>query len=184
MDELLQNRIPHAPQMGLFVIPEIPEDRLTNALADYAHHVSADEVVALYDATLSGNAKDGAVFAVDRFIFQNTDLEQPQTVRYRDLEGIELKHRWLGIAGKKIDLQIRRGRTSFELTMDFSGQPEAADYVAHFLEAALHYEPQTKEADPGEPTTDVEAVRRALGRLRRDNKLTDEDYHRLLSALD
>ena len=204
MDELLREQIPHAPQMGLFVAPDIPEQRLSNALADYAHYVEREEVLALYDATLSGNAKDGAVFAVDRFIFQNTDLEAPQTVPYRNLLALELKQRWFGIAGRKIELILRRGSTTLTQTMDFSGQPEAADYVATFLQAALHRSPPRKrsgerarESDPRASSrpipkesastmteTDAPAVRRMLERLHAKGKLSAPDLERLLDVLE
>jgi len=201
MDELLREQIPHAPQMGLFVAPDIPDQRLTNALADYAHYVERREVLALYDATLSGNAKDGAVFAVDRFIFQNTDLEAPQTVRYRNLVGLELKQRWFGIAGKKIELTLRRGPSTLTQTMDFSGQPEAAEYVATFLQAALHRSPpsgssrSTPREKPSAPSvpqsqksstpaeTDIRAVRRTLERLHAKGKLSASDLERLVATL-
>lgn len=181
MEDLFRDRLPHAPQMGLFVRPDIPADRLTNALADYAHHVAKDEVVALYDATLRGSGKDGAVFALDRFIFQNTDLQTPQTVRYRDLVEVSDERRWLGLGGRKVVLTVNRGRATFELTMDFSGQPDAAEYVADVLrEAMLQGVTFTKKQDAG---TDVTAVRRALDDLRQQGKLTDDDFNRLMSTL-
>ena len=45
MEDLLRNRLPHAPQMGLFVVPNLPEDRLNNALSDYATEVGRDEEI-------------------------------------------------------------------------------------------------------------------------------------------
>ncbi len=203
MHQLLRDEIPHAPRMGLFVAPNIPESRLTNALDDYAHSIRHDEVLALYDATLSGNAKDGAVFAVDRFIFQNTDLEAPKTVHYRNLLRLELKQRWFGIAGRKIELTLQRGASTLTQTMDFSGQPEAADYVETFLQAALHRSPPDENAQPPPPSppdqpseagamgeeeasggeTDGRAVRQMLARLHAKGKLSAPDLQRLLEVL-
>jgi hypothetical protein len=183
MEDLINDRLPHAPQMGLFVHPDIPEGRLANALSDYAHHIAQDEVLALYDATLSGNAKDGAVFALDRFIFQNTDLEAPQTVRYRDLVDVEAERRWFGLGGKKIVLTVNRGRATFELSMDFSGQPDAAEYVADLLKEAM-LKDVTLSGGSDDPATDVGAVRRALDDLRQQGKLTDDDFDRLMGALE
>ena len=68
MNDLVRDLIPHAPQMGLYVGPDIPADKRRNALQDYADEMTPDEVLALYDATLMGNAKDGALFASDRFL--------------------------------------------------------------------------------------------------------------------
>jgi hypothetical protein len=86
--------------------------------------------------------------------------------------------------------------------MDFSGQPEAADYVATFLQAALHRSPprersreQTQKDDAraasrrspeGSPTTetDAPAVRRMLERLHAKGKLSAPDLKRLLRVLE
>ncbi|WP_103028719.1 hypothetical protein [Salinibacter altiplanensis] len=183
MEALLRDRLPHAPQMGLFVAPNLPSGRLDNALSDYATEVGPDEVLALYDATLSGTGGDGAVFAHDRFVFQNNDLQAIQTVRYPDLVGVEAQSRWFGLGGKVVALTVNRGRATFELTMDFSGTPKAASYVADFLDTAMVRD--IDFAPPAEPdTTDVAAVRDSLERLRTEQKLTETDFERLLAVLD
>lgn len=183
METLLRDRLPHAPQMGLFVAPNVPSDRLTSALSDYATAVERDEVLGLYDATLSGTGGDGAVFTRDRFVFQNNNLQATQTVRYADLVGVEAQSRWLGLGGKVVALTVNRGRATFELTMDFSGAPKAASYVADFLDAAMMAD--IDFTPPTEPdTTDAAAVREALQRLRAERKLTEEDYQRLTAALE
>ncbi|PSQ74468.1 MAG: hypothetical protein BRD39_01910 [Bacteroidetes bacterium QH_9_64_21] len=183
MEDLLRDRLPHAPQMGLFVTPNLPADRLEKALSDYATDVTRDEVLALYDATLSGTGGDGAVFTATRFVFQNNDLQSTQTVRYPDLVGVEVQRRWLGLGGKVVALMVNRGRATFELTMDFSGAPKAASYVGDFLDRAMVRD--IDFAPASEPdTTDVAAVQEALERLRAERKLTADDYERLLEALE
>lgn len=182
MEDLLRERLPHAPQMGLFVVPHLPDDRLENALSSFAEDVDRDEVLALYDATLSGTGRDGAVFTAERFVFQNLRLQAPQTVRYPDLVGVKAQNRWFGLGGKVVTLTVNRGRATFELKMDFSGAPEAAPFVAEFLDAAMTLDINfSRASDPDE--TDVEAVRASLDRLRNEQKLTDADYHRLMDAL-
>ena len=182
MEALLRDRLPHAPQMGLFVTPNIPAGKLDNALSDYATDVGRDEVLALYDATLSGTGGDGAVFARDHFVFQNNNLQSTQTVRYSDLVGVEAQSRWLGLGGKQVVLTVNRGRATFELTMDFSGSPKAASYVADFLDTAMVED--IDFAPSSEPeATDVAAVRDALQRLRAEQKLTEDDFERLMSTL-
>lgn len=180
METLIRELIPHAPQWGLFVAPAIPEDRLKGALADYAHEASAAEVVALYDATWMGTGRDGAVFLRDRVIFQNTDLEPSQTVRYEDVVGVVLRRRLLG--GRRIELQVNRGRATFTLSMDFSGKPKAAPYVARFLHEAMLQASARAAAEPAE-TTDLAAVEAALDRLRQAGRLSMRDYQRLLEVL-
>lgn len=180
MEDLIRERIPHAPQMGLFVRPDIPDTRLTNAVQDYAQHIQSADVIALYDATLSGNGKDGAVFAADRFVFQNTDLEAPQTVRYRDLIEVEAKRRWMGLGGKKVELTVNRGRATFDLVMDFSGQPDAADYIAEFLDQAASVDVTLGSSTP---STDRRVVEAALTRLNEQGALSADDMRTMLDAL-
>ncbi len=185
VEELIRDRLPHAPQMGLYVVPNLPERKVKNARSDYAADVDRAVVLALYDATLSGTGGDGAVFAPNRFVFQNNDFQSVQTVQYQDLVGVEAGNRWFGFGGKKVDLKVNRGRATFELSMDFSGAPDAAGYVADFLHAAMLKDVEfdsTEEAPPNE--TDVAAVRRALNRLYEEGKLSESKYDRLVDVLD
>lgn len=192
MKDLVRDLMPHAPQMGLFVAPDIPETRLHNAIQDYAPEMAPDEVLALYDATLSGSGKDGAVFAPDRFVFQNTDLQAPQTVHYSDLIGVESKRKWMGLGGRKVDLTINRGRATFELAMDFSGQPDAAEYVAAFLDEALMHGVETgsgsrstsSSTPPSTAGTDVDALRDALEGLVERGELAPDDFQRVMALFD
>lgn len=54
IEALIRERMPHAPQMGLYVAPDLPDKKVRNALSDYAADVKQGEVLALYDATLRG----------------------------------------------------------------------------------------------------------------------------------
>ncbi|MFB6249496.1 MAG: hypothetical protein ABEL97_13100 [Salinibacter sp.] len=180
---LLRERLPHAPQMGLYVEPDLPADKVRKALSDYATDVERGEVRALYDATLSGTAGDGAVFCADRLVFQNNDLQSVQTVRYPDLVGVEAKSRWWGLGGRVVALTVNRGRATFDLSLDCSGRPDAAAYIADALHA-LMIEGVDLDAEEGDGETDVAAVRRVLQRLQRDGRLTDAAYERLMQALE
>lgn len=131
MKELVEQFLPHAPQLGLYRHPSIPDDKLKNALEDYAHTVDRADVLALFDATLFGSAKDGAVFTADRLVFQNTDLQPAQEMRYDDIVGVESKRRLLG--GSKILVDHNQGQATVTHTIDFSGKGDAAEYVERFL---------------------------------------------------
>ena len=146
MKDLIHELIPHAPHMGLYVAPNIPADKLLNALRDYAPSMPPGEVVALYDATLMGSAKDGAVFATDQFIFQNNDLEPAHVVRYQDLVRVD-KKRGL-FKGAKIYLEINRGRATFDLKLDLSGKPKAMEFLYRFLYEAMLLPVEQASASP------------------------------------
>lgn len=180
--DLVRERLPHAPQMGLYVTPNLPAEKVQRALSTYAGMVERDDILALYDATLTGTGGNGATFTAERLIFKNHLFQSVQTVRYQDLVGVETASRWLGLGGKEVRLTVNRGRATFDLTMDFSGAPEAAEYVAEVLHDVMI---QGVDLDEGtrDGGTDVEAVHRALDRLRREEKLSDGDYDRLVSVL-
>ncbi|MDX1530722.1 MAG: hypothetical protein R3362_04280 [Rhodothermales bacterium] len=182
MRSLVQEFLPHAPQHGLYLAPEIPDEKVQAALKDYAADVRPDAVLALYDATRFGSAKDGAVFLADRLVFQNNDLQPAHVVRYEDVVRVDVRKLFLG--GKKVELDVNQGRATATHEMDFAAHGEAADYVARFLNEAMH---RSHLAPRGTGTTaagsDVRAVERALNDLRRAGTLADADYRRLLDAL-
>ena len=186
MRSLATDLIPRAPKLGLYVAPDIPPDKLKNAIRDYAKDVRIPEVLALYDGTLLGSAKDGVVFCKERIVFQNNDLQEPQEIRYDDVVRVNAKKRLLG--GSRVTLDVNRGRATTEVRIDFSARPEAADHVARFLSEAM-----LKDVDFGRNAAAPEAaegarterhvVEDALDRLVEAGKLTREDKFRMLDAL-
>ncbi len=184
MDKLIRKYIPEAPKMGLYVAPNIPSNKLKNALKDYAKNVRPEDVLALYDCTLMGSAKDGAVFTTESLTYQNNDLEPPQTIRYTDIVNLNIKKRFLG--GRELEMDVNRANATVTHTLDFSGQPDAAEYVARFLHEAMLYSVHEAEKDPpGYSTTgsDLTVVNEALKDLRDAGLLSVRDYHRILEVL-
>ncbi|MBO6576622.1 MAG: hypothetical protein JJ896_13420 [Rhodothermales bacterium] len=189
MRSLAKELIPHAPKLGLYVAPHIPTDKLDNAIKDYAPDVQIPEVLALYDGTLLGSAKDGVVFCKERLVFQNTDLQAPQEIRYDDIVRVNARKKLL--RGTKVYLDVNRGRATTEVVIDFSARDGAAEHVASFLGEAMLKDvdfgrEQADPAPPGrqDPTTDRHAVEDALDRLQKAGNLTREDKYRMLEALD
>ena len=186
MRDLIERYIPHAPGHGLYVSPSIPDDKLRNALGDYAHGVKAADVIALYDATLLGSAKDGAVFTSEKIVFQNTDLNPAQEMRYDDIVGVSSKKRFLG--GMKVQVDHNSGQATVTHTIDFSGKGDAAAYVARFLHEAMMARSGVEEDVTAEPLdgggTDRAAVEAALVRLVATGRLTREDYETMMGALE
>ena len=185
MDALLRDYLPTAPDLGLYVAPDLPAAKLRAALADYAPEVDAADVIALYDATRLGSAKDGAVFLADRLVFQNNDLQPARTIRYEDVVGVRAKRKLLG--GREVQIDLNRGRATVTETLDFSGQPGAAEFVERFLQQVLALGGQPAAAPPADPTaegTDRRAVEAALDQLLRLGRLTEADRARMLGAIE
>ena len=185
MDALLRDYLPTAPDLGLYVVPDLPAAKLRAALADYAPEVDAADVIALYDATRLGSAKDGAVFLADRLVFQNNDLQPARTVRYEDVVGVRAKRKLLG--GREVQIDLNRGRATVTETLDFSGQPGAAEFVERFLQQVLAVGARPTGSPPADPTaegTDRRAVADALDGLVRLGRLTEADRTRMLGAIE
>lgn len=187
MESYIKEFIPHDPTLGLFVDPDIPPKKVQNALKDYAKKVHRRDVVALYDATLLGSGKDGALFLADRIVFQNNDLQPSYEVKYDDLVEIELKKKMMG--GRTIELMVNRGRATINLELDFSGKAKAAPYVERFLQEAMHRvteieimakRPNRNRANSG---TDAGAVEDALFDLVNKGLLSQDDYRKMIQAI-
>lgn len=154
MEKLIREYIPHDPTLGLFVAPDIPFKKLHNAIEDYAKKVRRKDVVALYDATLMGSAKDGALFLADRFVFQNNNLEPAYDILYDDLVEVNLKKKMMG--GQRLQLSVNRGRATINLELDFSGKAKAAPYVARLLEDVMFRTTEAEMARNANRSTDRE----------------------------
>jgi len=193
METLLHDYLPQAPQHGLYRAPAIPSNKLQAAIQDYARDVEPSSVLALYDATRLGSAKDGALFFADRLVYQNNDLTPAQTIRYEDIVRVNEKRLFLG--GRKVELDVNEGRATTTHALDFSGRADAAGYVARFLNEAMLASARAASLAPErEPSametpqrtaagSDVVAVERALDDLRSAGTLAAADHRRLLAAL-
>jgi hypothetical protein len=175
MRSLIMDLLPHAPKVGLYVAPDVPEKKLRGAVRDYAKGVHSEDVVALYDGTLLGNGKDGAIFLNDRLIFQNSDFEPTQTVHYRDLVHLDSKRSRL--RGTYIEMEVNRGRATFSAKLDLSKHPGSLEYIERLLQKVMLLPDQSTPSE-----TDWNAVSRILEELRSSGKLTEADHHRLMNC--
>ena len=182
MESLIRDLLPTAPDHGLYVVPDIPAGKLQAAIGDYAPTVAAGAVLALYDATRLGSAKDGALFLADHFVFQNNDLQAPRVVRYEDIVGVRAKKKLLG--GREVEIDLNRGRATVTETIDFSAHAGGAEFVERFLHEAM-LRSAALATHPGHaPATDVAAVRAALDGLVDAGTLASEDRDRMMAHLD
>lgn len=188
MESFIREFIPHDPTLGLFVEPDIPSKKVQGALQDYAKKVHRRDVIALYDATLLGSAKDGALFLADRFVFQNNDLQPSYEVKYEDLVEVTLKKKMMG--GRTIELMVNRGRATINLVLDFSGKAKAAPYVERFLQEAMHRvtdaELESKRVTRNrgaDDQTNARAVEEALFDLVENGLLSQEDFRKMIQVI-
>ena len=181
MTRLIREYLPTSPDDGLYVAPDIPDGKLRAAVTDYGSGVSAAEVVALYDATRLGSAKDGALFLADRLVFQNNNLQAPRTVRYADIVGVGVTKKLLG--GVALTIDVNEGRATVGHTLDFSGRPGAAGYVERLLEQAVAHTAALPEESSEAYASDRDVVLASLNDLRTAGALSEADYRAMVRVL-
>lgn len=71
---------------NIYVSPDIPPKKLDNAIAAYARDVQPGYVLALYDQSVFGSAKDGILFLGDRMYFS----WNKRVVNYLDIQDVKL----------------------------------------------------------------------------------------------
>ena len=176
MIDLIKELIPHSPKIGLYVDPHIPPRKLRNAIDDYAPNWDPSDVVALFDVTLLGGARDGMLLATDRVVFQNTNFEEPQEIRYSDI--VEVGVRRAPFKGTRIVLHVNRGRATFETELNVSAKPRVAEYLRRFFEEAM-LRPEGGES----VATDWARVLSVLQSLNDEGYLTDRDLQRIVNII-
>lgn len=190
MESLIRQLIPHAPHLGLYVAPDIPDQKLERALKDYATDFSRSEVIVLYDATRLGTGGDGALFTDTRLTFQNSNLQNAHALRYADIVGVRARRRLLG--GRYVELQVNRGRATILLRLDFSARPAAAEYVNRFLSEAMLIETdlggrrrvgESAAQKAPHPSADPGKLEKELQRLVQRGVITELELKRMLRSL-
>jgi hypothetical protein len=69
---------------NVFIAPNIPLDKLSNALSQYAKVEEEEKVIALIDTTIRGSAKDGIAFTEKRVMWKEMWAE-PDFIDYSDI---------------------------------------------------------------------------------------------------
>jgi hypothetical protein len=81
----LKDSLPKAFSEKLYVAPDIPEKKLNNAVGAFGFDVGVNMIVAIYDSTVFGSAKDGILFSGERVIYKAI-FEDPITMMYKDID--------------------------------------------------------------------------------------------------
>lgn len=73
---------------NVFVAPDIPEKKLNNVAKVYNLDESLNAVLAIYDNTVFGSAKDGIIFTGEKLSVKEP-FENPYDVLYSDIEAVD-----------------------------------------------------------------------------------------------
>lgn len=74
---------------SVYITPEIPEKKLNNVITAYKCEDFKNSILAIYDNTLLGSAKEGLVFTGERFLFNNGTVLLE--FFYKDIDSIKYK---------------------------------------------------------------------------------------------
>ena len=83
--EDLRQIITEFPDAGMFVIPDVPAERLTKAIQSYAFGAQPNRVLFLYDNTLWGSAKNGFCLTSQHLYWRNAG-EEPSRISLRRIK--------------------------------------------------------------------------------------------------
>lgn len=78
------------PSDEYFLAPNIPLDKLANALYKYANLEPGERVLAFVDQSMFGSGKMGLVFTENRLIYQEL-WEKPKSLKYSDVRDVASK---------------------------------------------------------------------------------------------
>lgn len=73
---------------NVFVAPEIPEKKLNNAAKSMGLVDNINSIIAIYDITLFGSAKDGLAFTGEKLVFKPM-FEDPIELKFSELESVK-----------------------------------------------------------------------------------------------
>ncbi|RKZ74671.1 MAG: hypothetical protein DRQ57_10190 [Gammaproteobacteria bacterium] len=77
-----------AVSKNVFVAPEIPGKKLNNAVKAFNCEDNLDSILAIYDNTSFGSAKEGLVFTGEKIIYKPSSSE-PTELHFNDFESVE-----------------------------------------------------------------------------------------------
>jgi hypothetical protein len=101
------------PMTGIYLEPNIPPKKLSNAISSYAPDVLESSIVALYDCTVFGGAKEGLLITSAGFYFKESSSE-PVSIKFNDIESVDIKYT---VDGKKqkevVEIVLSTGHLTF-----------------------------------------------------------------------
>lgn len=87
VNTFLKENLPSVSK-NIFVAPGIPEKKLNNVAKAFNVADNLNAVLAIYDNTVFGSAKDGIVFTGEKLVVKET-FESPYDVFYNNIEAVE-----------------------------------------------------------------------------------------------
>lgn len=94
---------------AIFFAPNIPKDKLSNALAAYGSAVSEADVVILIDDTFWGSAKEGILITTDALLFKEKG-NKPRRAKFEILRQLASHENQIILNGKNVGVLNKAGK--------------------------------------------------------------------------
>lgn len=117
INTFLKDNIKAVSSSNVFVAPSIPEKKLNNAVKSYNLTNGVNAIIAIYDNTLFGSAKEGIVFTGEKIILKEI-FEEPVELIFTDFESVkyieDISVNDKGKESKKeyVDINLKNGTTT------------------------------------------------------------------------
>lgn len=136
LGEFIQKRVPsHYHSDECFSAPDIPLDKLSNALSTWLSINPEEKIIALIDTSLWNDAKAGAVFTDRRLIWKEIGLES-HSIEYKDLAILLNKELAKSIFDEKLKKDLSNLLEVMEIISD---EDDKADWVKLLQEIGQRY---------------------------------------------
>jgi hypothetical protein len=102
---------------NVYISPNIPQKKVYNAINSYAPYVLDSQVIALYDSTVFGSAKEGLLITGAAFYYKKY-LKNPIQINFNEIKSLQMK--W---ESKKVKNKIyeKRAKLKIEIYSENSG---------------------------------------------------------------
>lgn len=84
----IKENIKKVSPKNIFISPEIPEKKLNNAIKSFGCEDNHKAILAIYDNTIFGSAKDGIVFTGEKILYK-ASFEEKIEIYYDNFESVE-----------------------------------------------------------------------------------------------
>ncbi|SQB29509.1 Uncharacterised protein [Citrobacter koseri] len=121
---------------NVFIAPDIPEKKLNNVAKVYNLDESLNAVLAIYDNTVFGSAKDGIIFTGEKLAVKEP-FEAPYDVFYRDIEAVEyaeivtVNEKGKGKSTEVITIRLKNGQQKKLKSLMDCNYKKLADVLNH-----------------------------------------------------
>ncbi len=101
----LRDNLKAVSNKNMFIVPEIPDKKLNNAVASCDYSGSISNVIAIFDNTLFGSGKEGLLFTGEQLIYRPS-FSEPIKIQFRTIASIDYVETAIDGKSDKIDVSI------------------------------------------------------------------------------